>query len=98
MLAGASVLIGPVSVANSLLTGKFTGNFADLRQFSRSGADSLGNFNHLRRISLLNETGNYFGSLGNSAMRIGNFARLRNMTWSFASHDSVLCSRSLAHS
>src|ERR1700730_1201667 len=27
-LAGASVLIGPVSVANSLLTGNFIGNFA----------------------------------------------------------------------
>jgi hypothetical protein len=72
--------------------------FAGLGQFNKSGADLLGNFNHLRRISLLNETGNYLDRLGNSSTRNGNFARLRNMTWSFASHDSVLCSRSLAYS
>jgi hypothetical protein len=33
-LAGEAVLVGPVSVANSLLTGNFTGNFAYLGNVS----------------------------------------------------------------
>jgi hypothetical protein len=72
-LADGAVSCEPVSASNSLISREDTGNFRDL---GPHGADlrpkkpcPLGG---LRRNSLLNGTGNYFGGIGNFLGLTGN--------------------------
>jgi hypothetical protein len=63
-LADDAVLIGPVSVSNSLLAGNLTGNFAFLALSCDFGGESAGKFNSLRSNSLKPEQGIFWGEQG----------------------------------
>jgi hypothetical protein len=79
LMVDDAVLIGPVSVSNSLLTGNLTGNFSNLGLFLRfslliceqiqSFADK---FPTLWNREFFDRTGNYFCRTGNSWGRTEN--------------------------
>ena len=64
----------PVSASNSLLTGKITGNFADLAPYPDIGASSASEFKGLEQDSLDKGTGNYFHGAGNYSEETRNLA------------------------
>ena len=58
---------------NSLLTGKFAGNFQKLASMKDLDAKSMREFNRLQLVSLRNGTGKFCKLAGNFNIGIGNF-------------------------